>query len=102
MRLLGSPRSTASSVAASLCPLLAPVLLSLLPSTALACAVCGSSQSEENQTAYLVTTGFLTFLPLIGVGLIVLWIRKRVRELEAVPLVTDDRVGLAIAPSPDE
>lgn len=55
----------------------------LSPGAAAACAVCGSSQSKENQVAYLVTTGFLTVLPLALVGAVVWWLRKRSRELDA-------------------
>ena len=53
-----------------------------LPGLAAACPVCGSAKNEENQIAYLATTGFMTFLPLILVGGLILWIRKRVRDME--------------------
>ena len=71
---------------------LAGGLLSLLlavhgaaPALASACSVCFSAKNRDNQIAYLATTGFLTFLPLLMVGALVLWIRKRSRELDEAP-----------------
>lgn len=49
---------------------------------ALACPVCFSAKNEENQIAYIVTTGFLTFLPLLFAGGLMLWIRRRAQQAE--------------------
>lgn len=93
-------RSTASNAAPRAYRLGVAAAASILaaPSLASACAVCGASQSRENQVAYLVTTGFLTFLPLILVGLVVMWIRARVRALEGEAIVPEP--GSEFAPPP--
>ena len=54
--------------------------LFLLPDAAHACAVCFDS-SDENRRAFLVTTAFLSLLPLGMVGGAGLWLRKRAREV---------------------
>ena len=48
--------------------------------TALACPVCFSAKNKENQIAYLVTTGFLTFLPLMFAGGVIFWVRRRAQQ----------------------
>lgn len=50
-----------------------------LPDAAHACAVCFDS-SDENRQAFLLTTAFLTLLPLGMVGGAGLWVRHRLRE----------------------
>lgn len=59
---------------------------------ALACAVCASAKNEENQFAYLATTGFLTFLPLLFAAGVMLWIRHRAREAAIANGELDDNV----------
>ena len=49
--------------------------------SAWACPVCFSAKNKENQIAYLATTGFLTFLPLLFAGGVMLWIRRRAQQL---------------------
>jgi hypothetical protein len=61
---------------------LALLLLVVLPEAASACPVCFDS-SDENRRAFLVTTAFLSLLPLGMVAGAGLWIRKRSRELDA-------------------
>lgn len=56
-------------------------LVALLPEAAAACPVCFDS-SDENRQAFLVTTAFLSLLPLGMVAGAGLWIRKRSRELD--------------------
>lgn len=67
-----------------LCPLLVLGWL-FQPSEALACAVCFSGE-EANRIAYIGTTAFLTFFPLIMVGCSIYIVRRhivrRTRELE--------------------
>ena len=58
-------------------------LILMSPSFAEACAVCFSGRSDEQREAFLITTGFLTFLPLILLGLAVLAFIRRVRRIEA-------------------
>lgn len=61
--------------------LLALVLLLVLPDVVLACPVCFDA-SDENRQAFLVTTVFLSLLPLGMVAGVGLWIRKRSKELD--------------------
>lgn len=53
-----------------------------LPDVAHACAACFDA-TDENRQAFLVTTAFLTLLPLGMVGGAGLWLRRRVRERDA-------------------
>jgi len=55
------------------------VLSTLIPGLAQACPVCGFGQ-DGSQTAFLLTTGILTFLPLILVIAAIFYIRQRVKE----------------------
>lgn len=68
--------------ATSLCALLAPAAVLLLPGAAHACAVCGAASSDAERVAFIVTTGILTVTPLAMVGAALLWIRGRVAEME--------------------
>ena len=61
---------------------LALAAFAALPEAAQACAVCFDA-SDENRQAFLITTAFLTLLPLGMVGGAGLWIRHRVRERDA-------------------
>lgn len=61
---------------------IALLLVVVLPEAAAACPVCFDS-SDENRKAFLVTTAFLSLLPLGMVAGAGLWIRKRSRELDA-------------------
>ena len=54
--------------------------LVLSPQIASACAVCFSG-SEENRMAFLLTTIFLTLLPLLLIGSLVWWLRRRAVEM---------------------
>jgi hypothetical protein len=59
------------------------LLILLSPSVAQACAVCFSGRSDEQREAFLITTGFLTFLPLILLGFAAWAFIRRVRRVEA-------------------
>jgi high-affinity Fe2+/Pb2+ permease len=54
--------------------------LFLYAPAALACPVCFSAKNEENRVAFIVTTAFLTFLPLGLIGGGVWWLRRRSRQ----------------------
>ena len=56
--------------------------VALFPGTAHACAVCFSA-SEENRQAFILTTAFLTFLPLGMIAGAGVWLRHRVKERDA-------------------
>ena len=64
-----------------------------LPSLVLACPTCINAV-EESRMAFLITTGLLSFLPLIMMGSFFLWLRARAREIareeaEALLVVLD-------------
>ena len=44
----------------------------------LACSVCGYA-SEASRTAFIVTTGLLTFVPLLFVGGVLWYLKKKSR-----------------------
>ena len=58
------------------------------PATSHACAVCFSG-SDESRLAFILTTVFLTFLPLAMIGGVVTWLALRVRR----QAVTDQRIS---------
>lgn len=49
---------------------------------AAACPVCFSAANEENRTAIMLMTGFLTVLPLALIGFTVRWYVRRVKSFE--------------------
>jgi high-affinity Fe2+/Pb2+ permease len=61
----------------------AATALGLAPGAALACSVCMSGRDDETRAAFLATTGLLTALPLLMVGGLVWWLRRRARQLDA-------------------
>ncbi len=61
--------------------ILAIAVLVSWPKVAAACPVCFDAR-DKNRMAFLLTTIFLTLLPLAMIGGIVFWLRRRVRELE--------------------
>lgn len=77
--LIPRPRSSLRTLAAAC----VAALLAAAPRAAEACAVCGAGRDEENRAAFLLTTAFLSLLPLVMVGGFVWWLRRRARELEA-------------------
>ncbi len=60
---------------------LCALVIAALPDVAFACPGCIAG-TEENRVAFLVTTGLLTFLPLLMIGGVVYWLRKRARRAE--------------------
>jgi hypothetical protein len=58
-------------------------LLLWSPRVAEACPVCGVGRDDETRTAFILTTAFLTLLPLAMLGGIVWWLVRRARQLEA-------------------
>jgi hypothetical protein len=53
----------------------------LLPRLASACAVCSAGRDDETRLAFLLTTLFLSVLPLGIVGGAVWWLVRRSRQL---------------------
>lgn len=58
------------------------VVLLWQPGSALACAVCGAAQQEASRKAFVGTTAFMTFLPLLMLAVLVGWFIRRTLELE--------------------
>jgi hypothetical protein len=52
--------------------------------SALACPSC-ASPLEENRQAFVDTTIFLTVVPLMLIGGMIWWIRRRIRAMEDTP-----------------
>lgn len=65
-----------------LAPLAAAVIVVAFPRLVEACAVCTSGREDENNTAFLISTIFLSLLPLAGLGTLVFVIWRRLRALE--------------------
>lgn len=53
------------------------------PSVSQACSQCLATRTRANQIAFIATTVFLSVMPLLVVGGIVLWLRKKIREAAA-------------------
>ena len=58
-------------------------LLLLAPRIALACSVCMAGRDDETRTAFILTTVFLTVLPLALIGGVVGWLTRRARNPES-------------------
>ena len=52
-----------------------------VPQYAAACAVCFSGRADETRVAFLATTGLLSALPLLLIGSLVWWLRRRARQI---------------------
>lgn len=55
------------------------LFLSLWPRLSEACSVCFSAEGEV-RVAFIISTAFLTVVPLIGAGLIIWWVRRRLKQ----------------------
>ena len=74
-----SVRSLSSS------PHLAPLIVGrrvLVPRLATACSVCSAGRDEENRIAFIITTAFMTLLPLLLIGGLAFWLWGRFRALD--------------------
>ena len=58
-------------------------LVVLSPSIASACSVCTAGRDEENAAAFLITTIFMSVLPLLALGTFVYVLWRRFQKLEA-------------------
>jgi hypothetical protein len=63
--------------------------LLLNSSTLLACAVCGVGK-EESRMAFIITTGILTFVPLIVIGFVIYYIYRQVKAREAATAISEN------------
>ena len=66
--------------------LVATVVVAVLvhvPSIASACAVCTAGKDEENAFAFLMTTIFMSLMPLAALGTLIFVLWRRIQKLEA-------------------
>ena len=56
-------------------------MLFFVPRAVHACAVCFGGQEGDTRMAFILTTAFLTFMPLLSIGGFVWWLRRRFRQL---------------------
>ena len=68
------------------------VLLLWAPRAARACAVCMSATEEASRLAFILTTVFLSALPLLMLGGVVGWLWRRTRDLERDPAGAESRI----------
>lgn len=54
------------------------------PQFASACSVCMTGKTDETRVAFIVTTAFLTFLPLGMIGGFVWWLRRRAFAMQPI------------------
>jgi len=54
----------------------------LSPNVAAACAVCSAGREDESNTAFLISTIFLSLLPLGALGTLVFVLWRRFQKLE--------------------
>ena len=59
------------------------------PRMALACAVCTAGRDDESNAAFLVSTIFLSLLPLIALGTFVYVLWRRFQKLEQAAAISD-------------
>lgn len=67
-----------------LLPIVVVPLLVVAPDVARACAVCSAGRDEATRVAFLVTTIFLSVLPLALIGGVAWWLRRAVRRSQAL------------------
>jgi hypothetical protein len=58
-------------------------------STLWACAVCGVGK-EESRLAFIITTGILTFVPLIVIGFVIYYIYRQVKVRERATAISEN------------
>ena len=61
---------------------IAVLALVLAPEIAAACSVCFSGRSDETRVAFIATTALLTALPLLLIGTLVWWLRRRAHRIQ--------------------
>ncbi len=64
-----------------------------MPSVAAACAVCSAGKDEENAFAFLMSTIFMSLMPLLAIGTLVFVLWRRIQKLEAETAERDARTG---------
>jgi large-conductance mechanosensitive channel len=57
-------------------------LIIQVPRVAVACSVCTAGRDDENAAAFLISTIFMSALPLLAIGSIVFFLVRRIRKFE--------------------
>ena len=65
------------------CSAVIVAVLLLAPGVSRACAVCTAGRDEGNAFAFLMTTIFMSLMPLIAIGTLVYVLWRRIQKLEA-------------------
>jgi cbb3-type cytochrome oxidase subunit 3 len=65
------------------------------PAAAAACSVCMSGRDDDVQAAFAIASAFLTLVPLLMVGGVVFWLRRRARRIAA-----EEAAGVIRLPDP--
>lgn len=65
----------------SLVAMVATAML-LVPHLATACSVCFTGRADETRIAFIVTTGLLTALPVLLIGSLIWWLRRRAQQIQ--------------------
>ena len=71
---------------------LAWLIVSLLPTVVHACSVCTAGREDENASAFLLSTLFMSLLPLTAIGTLVYVLWRRIKKLEAETLASSTAV----------
>ena len=61
---------------------IAVLVIVFAPEIAAACSVCFSGRSDETRVAFIATTALLTALPLLLIGALVWWLRRRAIRIQ--------------------
>ena len=70
-----------------------------IPRAAEACAVCSAGRDEENAAAFLISTIFMSLLPLIAIGSIVYGLWRRIQKFESEKEARRDERAKRVKPS---
>lgn len=73
------------------------VVLLWAPKIVEACSVCSVGREDENRVAFLITTVFLSLLPLAMIGGTVWWFWRRSRQLAREQVRTESPATLISA-----
>ena len=61
---------------------IAVLVIVFSPEIAAACSVCFSGRSDETRVAFIATTALLSALPLLLIGGLVWWMRRRAMQIQ--------------------
>ena len=65
------------------------------PRIAAACSSCFSGRSDETRVAFIATTAFLSAFPLLLIGSLVWWLRRRSLQLDEISRALEQKRALS-------